>query len=110
MLSQPVVELCLAVPSWDWVAGGQDRAVARKAFASHLPAEVVWRRNKGRLETMCAEAFLAQRHALAPLLLEGWLARAGLIDRERVEAYLDRERIGADYDYFRLLELADIEL
>lgn len=110
LLSQPVVELCLAIPSWAWVAGGRDRAVARAAFASHLPGIVAWRRNKGRLETMCAEAFLAQRRALAPILLEGRLAREGLIDRKRVEAYLARERIEGDYDYFRLLELADIEL
>ncbi len=92
LLSQPLVELCLAIPSWAWVAGG------------------AWRRNKGRLETMCAEAFLAQRRALARILLEGRLAREGLIDRDRVEAYLARERIEGDYDYFRLLELADIEL
>ncbi len=59
---------------------------------------------------MCAEAFLAQRRALARILLEGRLAREGLIDRDRVEAYLARERIEGDYDYFRLLELADIEL
>ncbi|WP_288991072.1 asparagine synthetase B family protein [uncultured Sphingopyxis sp.] len=110
LLSQPLVELCLAIPSWAWVAGGRDRAVARAAFADHLPGIVAWRRNKGRLETMCAEAFLAQRRALARILLEGRLAREGLIDRDRVEAYLARERIEGDYDYFRLLELADIEL
>src|SRR3546814_10234900 len=34
LLSQPVVELCLSIPGWQWVAGGSDRAVARQAFAS----------------------------------------------------------------------------
>ncbi len=110
LLSQPVVELCLSIATWEWVTGGRDRAVARAAFAPHLPDKVVWRRNKGRLETMCAEAFLAQRSALARILLEGRLAREGLVDRPRVEAYLARDRIENDYDYFRLLELADIEL
>jgi len=109
LLSQPLVELCLSIPSWDWIAGGHDRAVARAAFAGRLPSEVVWRRGKGRLETMCAQIFLAQRDRLAELLLEGRMAREGLLDRDRIEAYLARDRIEGDYDYFRLLELADIE-
>ena len=110
LLSQPVVELCLSIPSWQWVVGGRDRAAARQAFAPRLPEFVVWRRNKGRLETLCAKAFIEQRARLRPILLEGLLAREGLIDRERIEAYLARERLAGDYDYFRLLELADIEL
>lgn len=110
LLSQPVVELCLSIPGWQWVAGGRDRAAAREAFASRLPDFVVWRRNKGRLETLCAKAFIEQRARLRPILLEGRLVREGLLDRERIEAYLARERLAGDYDYFRLLELADIEL
>jgi asparagine synthase (glutamine-hydrolysing) len=110
LLSQPVVELCLSIPGWQWVAGGRDRAAAREAFASRLPEFVVWRRNKGRLETLCAKTFIEQRARLRPILLEGRLAREGLLDRERIEAYLARERLAGDYDYFRLLELADIEL
>lgn len=109
LLSQPLVELCLSIPSWDWIAGGRDRAVARAAFADRLPAEVVWRRNKGRLETMCAQLFLAQRDALTELLLEGRMAREGLLDRSKIETYLARDHIEGDYDYFRLLEFADLE-
>lgn len=109
LLSQPLVELCLSIPSWEWIAGGHDRAVARAAFADHLPAEVVWRRNKGRLETMCAQLFLAQRSALAELLLEGRMAREGLLDRARIQSYLARDGIEGDYDYFRLLEFVDLE-
>lgn len=109
LLSQPLVELCLSIPSWEWIAGGHDRAVARAAFADRLPAEVVWRRNKGRLETMCAQLFLAQREGLAELLLEGRMAREGLLDRGKIESYLARDHIEGDYDYFRLLEFVDLE-
>ena len=58
---------------------------------------------------MCAQIFIGQRATIRELLLEGRLAREGLVDRERAEAYLARDRIDGDYDYFRLLELADIE-
>lgn len=109
LLSQPVVELCLAIPSWTWFTGGRDRAVARAAFARRLPAEIVWRRGKGRLESMCAAAYLRQRRGLRELLLGGRLASRGLLDLPAIEAYLDRDLVEGDFDYFRLIEIADVE-
>src|SRR3546814_13901541 len=41
LLSQPVVELCLSIPTWPWVHGGRARAVARPAFAGLLPAPLL---------------------------------------------------------------------
>jgi asparagine synthase (glutamine-hydrolysing) len=109
LLSQPVVELCLAVPGWVWTEGGHDRAPARVAFAGHLPPEVTWRRGKGRIESACAAAYLASRARLKVLLLEGQLARAGLLERGAVEACLARDTLDGTFDYFRLIELADVE-
>ena len=85
LLSQPVVEFCLAVPSWAWVKGGRDRAVARAAFASRLPPEIVWRRGKGRLDSLCTASYLRQRADLTDLLLGGRLADRGLLDRPAIE-------------------------
>lgn len=109
LLSQPVVEHCLSIPSWAWFAGGRDRAIARAAFASRLPAEVVWRRGKGRLESMCAAAYLRQRPLLRALLLGGRLAEQGLLDRAAIESYLAHDLAEGDFDYFRLIEIGDIE-
>lgn len=109
LLSQPVVELCLSIPSWSWFAGGRDRAIARAAFANRLPAEVVWRRDKGRLESLCTAAFLRQRAGLRDLLLGGRLAERGLLDRTAIGAYIDAADVVGNFDYFRLLEIADVE-
>ncbi|MBO9695939.1 MAG: hypothetical protein J7499_07055 [Sphingopyxis sp.] len=109
LLSQPIVEFCLSVPSWTWFEGGRDRMVARKAFAAQLPPEIVWRRGKGRLESLCAAAYLRQRHALGELLLEGRLTAHGLLDRAAIETYLGRDLIDGNFDYFRLIEIADVE-
>lgn len=109
LLSQPVVELCLSVPNWAWMSGGRDRAIARAAFAHRLPPEIVWRRGKGRIESVLVPAYLAQRSRLADLLLGGRLAAAGLIDREAVEDYLSRDLALGDFAYYRLLEIADVE-
>lgn len=34
LLSQPVMEACLSIPSWLWCAGGRNRAIARAAAAA----------------------------------------------------------------------------
>ena len=109
LLSQPVVEFCLSVPSWAWMTGGRDRAIARAAFAHRLPPEIVWRRGKGRIESVLVPAYLAQRSRLADLLLGGRLAAAGLIDSEAIEDYLSRDLALGDFAYYRLLEIADVE-
>jgi asparagine synthase (glutamine-hydrolysing) len=109
LLSQPVVELCLSIPSWTWMNGGRDRAIARAAFARRLPSETVWRRGKGRIESVLVPAYLGQRSRLRDLLLGGRLAAAGLIDSEAIEHYLGRDLALGDFAYYRLLEIADVE-
>lgn len=109
LLSAPVVEFCLSVPSDYWYAGGRNRAVARAAFADHLPAEIVWRQGKGRMEALCAAAYLRQRSLLRDLLLGGRLAERGLLDAPAIEAYLKRDLADGEFDYFRLIEIGDTE-
>src|SRR3569833_951549 len=50
LLSQPLVELCLRVPTHVLIKGGRDRALARRAFEGHLPSEIVRRAAKGRAD------------------------------------------------------------
>lgn len=110
LLAQPVVEACLAVPSWLWVAGGRDRAVARAAFRGEMPAIVAERRSKGAMDAFCAHTFETNRARLRPFLLDGLLANAGLLDRATVDAYLARPFANRDRDFYRLLPIIDTEL
>ena len=43
------------------------------------------------------------------MLLDGRLAANGLLDLPRIEAYLARDLVEGDFDYFRLIEIGDIE-
>lgn len=110
LISQPLMEYCLAVPTWLWLKGGRNRAVARAAFAGLLPDEVLLRRTKGRLESMCARAYVANKGRLAELLLGGELARRELLDLKALEAYLGAGGPPKDEAYFRLFDLAALEL
>lgn len=109
LLAQPVVELCLAIPTWLWVAEGEERAIARRAFAGVLPDAIIRRRTKGTMTAYCGEIFLRNRPVLRELLLEGFLAREGIIDRTAVEAALAAAGPLRGDGYFRLLAMADVE-
>jgi len=110
LLNQPLIELCLGIPTWLWLRGGLNRAVARAAFADLLPGRVLRRRTKGRLESMCARAFTESRAQLADLLLGGELAARGLIDRPGLGAYLAKSGGPRDDAYFRVFDLVSLEL
>lgn len=80
LLSQPVVELCLSIPTWQWVHAGRDRAVARAAFAGILPDLLVNRTTKGSPSGFVRRVYEAQGHIARELLIDGKLVAAGLID------------------------------
>jgi asparagine synthase (glutamine-hydrolysing) len=109
LLSQPVMETCFRIPTWMWIDGGRDRAVARQAFGDVLPAKVIDRRSKGGMDAYCLRNFEANRERLEPYLLDGHLSGAGLLDRPSVAAYL-RQPVGSrDPRFYHLLPIIDAE-
>lgn len=108
LISQPIVETCMAIPTWLWCERGMNRAVARRAFADRLPPEVIERRSKGAFDTYCAQVFLANRGAIREMLLGGALARQGLLDTATIEAKLAPNAASAA-EMLRLLDLIDTE-
>ena len=109
LLSQPVIETCLAIPSWEWRAGGRDRAVARAAFAADLPPAIIGRRSKGGPDGFSAIVLREHRTAIRERLLDGMLAREGVVDRAALEArFVDRRPFSGE-EQGRLLELVDTE-
>jgi len=93
LLSQPMVETCLAMPSYVLVEGGRDRALARAAFGGRIPQLVLDRRSKGDLSSFYARTVAASLDMLRPFLLEGVLCEAGLLDRAALEGLLTPEQL-----------------
>lgn len=108
LLSQPIVEACLAVPTWRWCENGRNRAVARKAFAGRLPDVVIERRSKGSFDAFCARLLDRNRDILLAMLAEGQLAARGFIDRQAITAALRNPSPPAAV-VSRLLTLVDVE-
>jgi asparagine synthase (glutamine-hydrolysing) len=109
LLSQPVIEACLAIPVADLTWGGRGRALARSAFAARLPAAVTERRSKGDLTAYYGRVLARSLPALRPFLLEGRAAAAGLLDRGVLEAMLTPEHLIWRGDYGALLQLVAAE-
>lgn len=109
LVSQPIIEECLRVPSWRWCHGGRNRSVAREAFSSELPSEILSRTAKGTPDGFCLQIVERYRGDIMERLLEGHLARHRLIDRDDIERSLKSDRLFLGTDHVRLLDLLDTE-
>ncbi len=104
LLSQPLVELCLRIPTYLLIKSGRDRALARLAFERDLPTEIVRRRAKGRADQHVRNILDANLDFVRELLLDGFLVRRGLLDRAALDLYLTRSRSPADFQYSEILQ------
>ncbi|NCT81616.1 MAG: hypothetical protein GXC94_00575 [Comamonadaceae bacterium] len=88
LLSQPLIELCLALPTFTLTRGGRGRALARHAFVDRMPPEIANRRSKGGTEDHVVAVLQRSLPLVKSVLMEGWLVRKGLLDPASVEAAL----------------------
>lgn len=109
LLSKPVVELCLSIPSWESCEGGVDRSVARRAFASVLPREVIARAGKGSPDGFIAQFIDRHRSQIVDRLCEGRLAGHGIIDRSAIEPLRRSSGGNGLNDCPRIMALLDAE-
>jgi asparagine synthase (glutamine-hydrolysing) len=104
LLSQPLVELCLRIPTYVLIKSGMDRSTARRAFAPDLPPEIIKRRNKGRIDQHLRNVMDANLDFVRDFILNGRLVKEGLLDRKNLELYLTRDRSPADFEYSEILQ------
>lgn len=77
--AQPIVELCLSIPTWLWIAEGRNRAVAREAFEGWLPPLIARRTSKGGPGDFHLLIYREHRESLHAMLRGGALMQAGII-------------------------------
>lgn len=88
MLSQPVVEACLRIPTYVLSTGCQDRALARRSFRGIVPAQILERFEKGAVYSK-SKTLVSENIQLArELLLDGHLVNNQILDRLKVEEVL----------------------
>jgi asparagine synthase (glutamine-hydrolysing) len=109
LFSQPVMELCLRIPTYVLTHDGWDRAVARRAFYDDLPPQIRNRRSKGGIEEHLRRTLEHNRGFLRELLLDGALVREGIVDRARLAEVLSGRATRIRAGSGELLEYAGIE-
>ncbi|MEO8454064.1 MAG: asparagine synthase-related protein [Sphingomicrobium sp.] len=109
LMSQPIIEACFGIPTWEWRASGRDRSLARRVFACDLPPAVLNRRVKGTPSRFAARLLDHFRRPIRERLLGGYLVKHGIIDGLAVEQALAGERPVPDLGRVRILELVNVE-
>lgn len=109
LMAQPLLELCLRIPTWLWVRGGRDRAVARDAFQDLLPQSVLSRRSKGSLEGLLHRAFARLAADMRDLLMSGELRRSDILDARALDGTFRKADLGCDDLLLRITELVALE-
>lgn len=105
LLSQPVMEACLRVPTWMWISGGRNRSIARSAFSDALPSGILNRRSKGTYTRYYAAIHERHREAMLSFLMDGMLASRGLLDLGEL-----RREAGSDHHPGRSLNTRMFDL
>ncbi|MGH8195878.1 MAG: asparagine synthase-related protein [Woeseiaceae bacterium] len=88
LLSQPIIETCLQIPSYHLTYGGMDRALVREAFSGIVPRQIIERTTKGGTSAYVVGTLVKNLASLQEFLLHGLLMREGMLDRAKTEASL----------------------
>lgn len=88
LLSQPMVELCLRIPTYVHFHRGVERGLARRAFSREVPAAILRRRWKDRAPGVVDRILATHRAFVREFLLEGVLVSEGLLSKPALEAAL----------------------
>ena len=109
LLSQPVMEACLRAPSWMWIAGGRNRAVARTAFSDLLPPDVMNRQSKATYMSYLGAVYERNRHQIENFLLSGRLRSQGLLDTRAISSFFSKPLPPRDRAFLRMFDLCMVE-
>ena len=109
LLSQPVMEACLRVPTWMWIADGRNRAVARQAFADQLPRGIVDRHSKGSYTGHMAGVYTRNKLKIREFLEEGQLCAHDLLDRPALADFFAKDLASRDLSFLRIFDLCTAE-
>ena len=93
LISQPLFECSLRIPSYVLTSGGTDRGLARQAFSEKIPAAIAARTTKGGVDSYWYDLVIGNLKFLRPFLLDGHLEAGGLIDRRHMSELLTERQL-----------------
>lgn len=82
LLSQPIVELGLKIPTYQSFNNGYDRIFFRNAVSRIQKSNALWRTIKGETSSSMSKAFSDQAGNIQDLLLNGYFVQNDLLNKE----------------------------
>ncbi|MEJ2443879.1 MAG: asparagine synthase-related protein, partial [Exilibacterium sp.] len=112
LCSQPLIELCLRIPTDVLTIGGKNRGLARRAFADLMPLEIATRESKSTSNSYQRNILSKQLPYARELLLEGLMVKEKLFDRKRLEQALtlDEKYDTSAFEHLAILRYMSTEI
>ncbi len=109
LLSRPVVEACLRIPSHVHFQAGVERGLARAAFAREVPADIRRRCWKDRAPGFFDQLLALHRSFIREFLLDGLLVRDHWLSRPALESALSASNAGSRTSALEIFNHLDTE-
>lgn len=103
LLSQPLMEECLKIPTYSLLLDGRKRGLARSAFSELVPTDILNRELKGQTTHHGLGLLDRSLPFMKALLLDGELAQRNLINPQALKPILSRQIPVSDSNFFPLL-------
>ncbi|MDP8984627.1 MAG: asparagine synthase-related protein [Pseudomonadota bacterium] len=108
--SQPLMELCLAIPTYVLAHGGRRRGLARDAFSDRVPRAIIEREDKGETSARIRAMIRQNEFFLRGILLDGILVKENIVSRFALEAILVKGQSWRPDNYWALLGCITAEI
>lgn len=109
ILSQPIVEISLRIPTYIHQHNGRERGLAREAFADYLIDEVRLRRYKTIANGFFYRILVENTSFYRDFLLGGILAEKNLLDKAVLERAFKDPALRTSAQCVKLMHYADVE-
>jgi asparagine synthase (glutamine-hydrolysing) len=83
--SQPLVEVCLRIPTFLHLSDGRDRNIARQAFHREVPGSILQRITKGGVEEHGKQLITRSMRFIREFLLDGVLVRERFLNADLLD-------------------------
>lgn len=110
LLSQPVIELGLKIPTYQSFHDGYDRIFFRRAVSRLKNSKSLWRRIKGQTTGSVVKECASHAHEIRDILLHGKLIASGMIHRHWYEQEITKIQHGYSENIWPILHLLTAEL
>jgi asparagine synthase (glutamine-hydrolysing) len=109
LLSQPIVECCLRIPTYVLARGGVSRSLVREVFRPKLPSEIAARTAKGGTTSYFNRLAVENAEFLREYLLNGSLVAQGILRRDQLESQLSHQALVRGELIFDVITAARVE-